>query len=563
MAGQVDRPTLASPAVVAGITPMAEPLAKELGQRFRERWGSIPRPCRLVQLQNDYAAEIGSALTEALNIRHLDNPFALAADGAVRRLGPQVVLVAAAAELPDGPGPIAQAAAAVRREFRRSGLAGRLVLLLYVGPAGGRLPEEGILEQIEALKQFDHVCVFSDSDARGRRMLPQDAISLAAQFLFYYLTEESIQSFVARLSLPGQAGPRRFAVGTGRIDLAEKVVQNHLRKLTRARLFDHLFDRSVAAARLPAAAGNGRITPQALRSTLLGACGNLTAVGAMARPSSQALADHLLSARLAWTAEITRQAVLAWAPPAPGKGRSWLAWLIYWLLWPVRLVLGLLGRLWRWLPGRKPAAPAQPPKPGPSPEELLRQLVEVEQICARIKRLELALKPTPQSGPDGAASPLEVALGQVPEIQAAVQRCLPEIEQLAWRLASTWRLEDLLSEDFDPGKLRQRADALCDEQLRLEQRGRLVRPEAHREFVRRALECVAPTFPGGAGPAGRLVLLPAPVADLFELTGCEKHVGRSDEIVLVVVQPVATMLPFPDNAETGDGDQQPHPPAVF
>jgi len=530
MPSQNSAPAFVTPVVVFGLSPWGDRVLSDLKNTTLQRLGGLPAHCGLVSLDENFKTQVRDAITEVLNALIVANPYVAAQRGEIRRIEPHVVLVAAAAEVEDRLGRILEIADTVRSEFRRSHLDGQLHLLLYAGAVGGHIPADGALLELDDLDPSLPVVAFTDADAMGRRFYEADVARQSAQYLFHWFVDETVEQFIAQTAADDNGASRRIAVGIGRLDFSDASVHQYLRKALRTKLLAHLFE-PVEPASLPALPPTvKRIDLEVIADRLRGTSGSVAAVDRVIGELSGAMSERFRSARSAESADRTYRAVkslLLPLPPTPPPRPSWFARMLAWL-----------GAILRWLTFRRPRPverrpeppPKEPPRIAPSAAELIR----ADRIRIRLKQVELALREDSDGTED--CRPLDLAAIERPEVRRLLDSELPAVEDLAWSIARSIPVEELLAESPSPEALRARIDALCDEALCLDQRPRMIYPDDCRELVDRAAAAVCPLFPDATGSVRRLALVPGRWLAAVQLDDCETDVGPDGEVVIFAAQ---------------------------
>jgi hypothetical protein len=499
--------------VLAGATPFGDTVIRAVAGRLGRQRGRVHDCCRVLDSAQDLAAGLGPALSAALHVQ----------SAAPQGAPPLVLLACAAAELggTDGLGAVA---AAARREFRRSRLAGEVGLCVYAGPVAQRLPADDTLRALEGFP-CDFTLVATDTDGAGRRLHEADAVAAAGLFLSYLVTSDRLQGLVSPPPGPGTDRARSFAFGIARLDLGEDRARRVLCEALRERVFERFFGDGPAAPAAPPP--GGPLAPHRLAGLRLGGQGALGILEASLALAVDDSARELLQARAREVAEDTRRALEALLPVRVEPRPGWWARLVAWL----RRLLARVRRI-----TAPPPAPPGGPRPAGRPgTAVAADLVEAEKWRFRIAKIRRALRPEGET--PGMAPLFETVLADLPEVRARlVGRCLPDVEETAWQLARDLPLPEVLAGGQDLGAVMARLDAACARALRLDQRPRLIRLDDYRPLLPGIAAAARPLFPGTGSGARRLALVPADLRETFDAGDCEAVTGGDGEVVCCLVQ---------------------------
>jgi hypothetical protein len=514
-----DPPTLPRPVVLAGTTAFGDKVARTVVRHLERLLGRVPDSFQVLDSGQDLAALLGQALSAALHVRHTSTPLGAA---------PLVLVVCAAAEL-SATDRLRTVAAAARQEFRRSRLDGDICLCVYAGPVGQDLPSDDLLRDLQGFC-CDCQLIATDTDGGGRRLLEEDAAGAVGLFLAYFVATDRVQDLVARPPDRGPGRARQFAFGVGRLDLSEDQVRRMLCSTLRGQVFELFFgdpDNGEVAV-VP----EGPITASSLAGLCLAPRGGLQVLERALGPAITTTSGDLLQIRMGEVAEETRRALAALLPL---RKATWWGRLVAWLK-----------RLFAWLRRRLGFAPSLGPNElrprTPSSAVLIARLVELEKLHLRIAHLRSALQPAQETP---GTVPFEGVLAEVLEVrQRIVQRCLPDVEELAWQLSRSLPLPDFLAGGQALGPVLAGLEAACEQALRLEQRCRLVHLDDYRPRLPEMATAVRPLCPGCGRASRRLALVPAHLRATFADGDCEAVIGRDDEVVFLSVQPGISLLDF-------------------
>lgn len=519
------------PAAFLGVTEFGDRLRERTAELVTQRTGTECGHLQFLPFVDMPIDRLTEALTAAMNVRQSD----AVRDGsnAPPIRAPQVWLLASALEIENRINQLRQIAKRARQEFRRSCLQGSVGLFLHVGPIGNQLPSDELLARLESeFSNFDQVMIVADTDARGQRWRAEDLLENSARSLCHLLIEDCIQRVLSSGRSPGIAGlnevtSRCWSVGMSRVDISDTVLRSFLRSSFRNQFFEHLIGTNQAGPdnreEEPRQRASVGIAGSVFRST----GGSLAAVERTMFPVAQTTSVEWRRAQLIEAAEQTRRALAELLPRAAAPPIGFWRWL-----W------GLIMRFVRWLLRISPHAISTDILEGDRKKkgDELQRLLEVESFRVRLKQFELAMRPEYASDSNGRPHPLEFAAGDQPDVRTDAHRGLPDISKLAWAFARDTSLPSLLAESEHPELLRAKIDAMCDRELKLDQRGSLIRPEHFRDLVLRASRDVRSLFPTGGEQLHKFVILPSSLRETIAFEEFEPSIGSDGEVVFLALQ---------------------------
>ena len=511
--------TKGSPLLAVTISPFGEQVVKAFASEISKS-EPLPAHCRVVAWGNDFESGVGSALTGILDVRH--NSLANLLGEEASPPSPLVLFAGALGELSisdlDG---LRAAACQCRQELARSALKGDLVLMIYDGPIEGRLPAVEARIRLDDLPGFDGVIGFSDTDARGRRFTPDDVAAVAGQVAscLYKSLElrESLRTPVADFA------QTRLAAGWSRLNLSEAELCEDWRQSVRMQLHQHLFSSSAQCDE--AETFPGPLTADWLASLLASSGGSVAEVHRVATPMAMAAARHLEQNELRDAAQATRDAVLSLLPPPESAPPLPMPW--WWR------ILNFLIACWNLLFRRMPRSKPQPAKRTPSvdnTDSLRRELTQTEMIRIALRALELDLSSAITKPPANSRAPLDWGLLDLPPLRETMASQLPQIDELAWKLAEKLTLDELSKQPGDFQFVRQWIDEACDKALASSRR--FISLDHYKKAAEALSRTVAPLFPG-YGPIARWAFVPEEAWDL--LLPEQRKITASDKSLTFLV----------------------------